>query len=157
MIATSAASITNQRLDAARRLLAQGEQPEFDWMYASFETSALFQLRSALNGLLQELKSAYGLNAGLSVAELMSSSSDKGVVVPALQELHALEGAKDSWLNQLYSGFQSALECQPKQSTTFTDASSLIGKGTDDAASTKFILNSLVELVLRSREDAAEY
>lgn len=157
MIGTSAASVTNQRLDAARQLLAQCDRLNDDWMLSSYETSAVFQLRSALNGLLQELKAVYVLDDSLSIHVLVSSATSKGAVVPALQELAELENNSSSWLNQLYKSYQAALECKSQGQVVSTGSNDLIGKGSDDAASTKFILNSLVELVLRFREDAAEY
>lgn len=155
MIVTSPASLTNQRLDAARQLLAQCERSGDDWMLSSFETSAIFQLRSALNGLLQEITLAYQLGDRIDLGDMAQMALKKEVVVPTLQELSVLESNRHSWLNQLYSAFQVALEC--RGASTAVDATALIGKGSDDAASTKLILNSLVELVLRFREDAAEY
>ncbi|MFD1383830.1 DUF6586 family protein [Rhodanobacter aciditrophus] len=158
MSGSSLASSTNQRLDAARRLLSQSQQGEDSWLASSFENSALFQLRSALNGLLQEIQSVYSLKGELSVTAMVQLAATKGVIVPALQELQLLQENRQSWLSQLYSGYVAALECTPNVGAVSANSGSdLIGKGSDSGAATKHILNSLVDIVLRFREDSAEY
>lgn len=156
MSGSSLASVTNQRLDAARRLLAQSQAAENDWMTQSFESSALFQLRSGLNGLLQEVKTSYSLQGKLDIDELIHACDAKGISVPVLVELSQLKCDSQSWLAQLFTAFTAALECQVGSNAYAADVE-LIGRGTDAGASTKFILSSLTELVLRFREDAAEY
>ncbi len=158
MSGSSLASSTNQRLDAARRLLSQSQQGEDSWLASSFENSALFQLRSALNGLLQEIQSVYSLKGELSVTSMVQLAATKGVIVPALQELQLLQENRQSWLSQLYTGYTAALECTPNTGAVSNSSSvELIGKGSDSGTSTKHILNSLVDIVLRFREDSAEY
>lgn len=156
MSVSSLASITNQRLDAARRLLIQSQEADNDWMTQSFESSALFQLRSGLNGLLQEVKTSYSLQAELSLDALIQACDAKGIGVPVLVELAQLSNNNQSWLAQLFVAYTAALECQVGSNAYAVDVE-LIGRGTDAGASTKFILSSLTELVLRFREDAAEY
>ncbi|CUB03504.1 DUF6586 family protein [Marinomonas fungiae] len=159
MSGSSLASITNQRLDAARRLLLQSQDVENDWMSESLESSALFQLRSGLNGLLQEVKTSYSLQGTLDIDALIESCHDKGISVPVLIELSQLKDSGQSWLTQLFTAFSAVLLCQVGQvgNASYSAGTELIGRGTDAGASTKFILNSLTELVLRFREDAAEY
>lgn len=156
MSGSSLASITNQRLDAARRLLLQSQDVENDWMSESLESSALFQLRSGLNGLLQEVKTSYSLQGTLDIDALIQSCHDKGISVPVLIELSQLKDSGQSWLTQLFTAFSAVLLCQVGNAS-YSAGTELIGRGTDAGASTKFILNSLTELVLRFREDAAEY
>lgn len=156
MSVSSLASVTNQRLDAARRLLIQSQDAENDWMTQGFESSALFQLRSGLNGLLQEVRTSYSLQGQLEIESLIKSCHDKGISVPVLVELMQLKNNSQSWLAQLFTAFNAALECQVGNKAYAADVE-LIGRGTDAGASTKFILSSLTELVLRFREDAAEY
>lgn len=155
---SSLASSTNQRLDAARRMLAQSQHADEDWLTPSFETSSIFQLRSALNGLLQEVKSMYQLAADIDVTSLLEEGNTKGITVPVLKELDLLQADKNSWLSQLNLAYDIAFECRPNKAAGAVGISSnLIVTGSDSGTSTKYILNSLVEIVLRFREDAAEY
>lgn len=158
MSGSSLASATNQRLDAARRMLAQSQQGEEAWLASSFESSALFQLRSALNGLLQEVMSSYSLKCNLSVNEMLVAAKAKDISIPVLNELELLVSNTNSWLSQLNSAYSIAFECKPNVgASSFGSGVELIGKGSDSGASTKHILDSLVEIVLRFREDSAEY
>lgn len=158
MIGSSLASVTNQRLDAARRLLAQSQQAESEWLMQSYESSAIFQLRSGLNGLLQEVMSAYNLVSAVEIEAMIQASEEKGIAVPVLSELLQLKSSKQSWLTQLLETFGAALECRASnQAYSAADNIELIGRGSDAGASTKLILSSLTELILRYREDAAEY
>lgn len=157
MSAMSLPSVTNQRLDAAKRLLSMSQQSEGEWIMKSFDSSAIFQLRSALNGLLQEVKSAHSLSSPLELTKLIEAANAKGLSVPVLSELSLLQGKSNSWLNQLLQSYQVALECQVSASSSSSSGVELIGRGSDAGASTQFILSSLTELVLRYREDAAEY
>lgn len=156
MSGSSLASVTNQRLDAARRLLQQSNEMDNDWMTHSFESSALFQLRSGLNGLLQEVKTSYSLPAALELNALIHAAQEKEISIPALNELAQLNMNAQSWLSQLFTSYTAALECQIGSNAYAADVE-LIGRGSDAGASTKYILSSLTELVLRFREDAAEY
>ncbi|SBS31469.1 hypothetical protein MAQ5080_01983 [Marinomonas aquimarina] len=156
MSGSSLASITNQRLDGARRLLQQSQESDNDWMTQSFESSALFQLRSALNGLLQEVKTSYSLQGVLELDALLIAADHQGISVPVLNELAQHKLNPQSWLSQLLSAYNAALECQVGSHAYATEVE-LIGRGSDAGASTQYILSSLTELVLRFREDAAEY
>lgn len=156
MSGSSLASVTNQRLDAARRLLQQATEMDNDWMTQSLESSALFQLRSGLNGLLQEVKTSYSLPAALDLDSLLQAANAKGISVPVLNELALLKNNGQSWLSQLHIAFQAALDCQVANQS-YGEGVELIGRGSDAGTSTKYILSSLTELVLRYREDAAEY
>lgn len=157
MSGSSLASATNQRLDAARRLLAQGQQDDSAWLEQSYEHCAVFQLRSALNGLLQEVKASYRLDSELTLAAMLRVCEKNGIVIPVLSELSELEHNTSSWLSQLYMAYQVALECQPNIQAYSANTSELIGKGSDSGASIKLLLDSLVEVVLRFREESAEY
>lgn len=156
MSSASQASVTNQKLDAARRFLQQSQQCEEPWMLAGLESAALFHLRSALNGLLQEVSTTYSLKAKLDVTSLQREASEKGVVVPTLSELSDLALLSGSWLSQLEQAFLVQLECR---SSSFSSVSSdnLIGRGSDAGASVGLYLSKLVELVLRFREESSEY
>ncbi|SBS37531.1 hypothetical protein MSP8887_02959 [Marinomonas spartinae] len=152
----SQASVTNQKLDAARRFLQQSQQCEEAWLLAGLEGASLFHLRSALNGLLQEVKTAYSLKSELDILKLQHAAKEEGVVVPTLSELSDLALQPHSWLNQLEQAFLAQLECHY---TSFSSMSldNIIGKGSDAGASVGLYLSKLVELVLRFREESSEY
>ncbi|SBT18891.1 hypothetical protein MGA5115_03052 [Marinomonas gallaica] len=158
MMSSSLASSTNQRLDAARRLLVQSQQEEGEWLMNSYESSAVFQLRSGLNGLLQEVMASYNLSCQVDIDVMVRASEERGIAVPVLLELMQLKSSRQSWLSQLLDTFDAALECRAaNQAYSAAGNVELIGRGSDAGGSTKHILSSLTELVLRFREDAAEY
>ncbi|RBO82776.1 DUF6586 family protein [Marinomonas aquiplantarum] len=155
MISVSYASATNQRLDAAKRLLALAQSSEETWLVSSFEGSALFQLRSAFNGLLQEVAQSYALSDCLDVVALANEAEAKQSIVPVLSELKDLMAQPRSWCCQLLSAYQQQLECHLVQSSF--DRADLIGSGGDDGASMQLYLTRLTDLVLRFREESSEY
>ncbi|TPE55679.1 hypothetical protein FJM67_01105 [Maribrevibacterium harenarium] len=157
MSQVSHASATNQRLDAARRLLQQSQMEQAQWLVGSLESSAVYQLRSAVNGLLQEIKQGYRLKADqLTIEQLQQAAATAEQSIPVLNELSQQLSQPQSWLRQLFERYDTQFECRQSPVQTATPAQ-LIGKGSDGGASTKFILDALVELVLRYREDASEY
>lgn len=155
MSLASSASTTNQRLDAARRLIQLAQSSEETWLVSSLESSAMFQLRSALNGLLQEVKLAYRLTGKLEVSGLLAEAQEKQSLVPVLLELNDLLQQSSSWCSQLISLYQQQLDCHMNQSAV--DRTNLIGVGSDDSASLTLYLSKLTELVLRFREESSEY
>ena len=156
MSQVSHASATNQRLDAARRLLQQSQMEQAQWLVGSLESSAVYQLRSAVNGLLQEIKQGYRLKADqLTIEQLQQAAMTAEQSIPVLNELSQQLSQPNSWLRQLFERYDTQFEC--RQAPVQTHSAQLIGKGSDGGASTKFILDALVELVLRYREDASEY
>lgn len=155
MTGASVASVTNQKLDAARRLIQQSQASEEAWLSAGLESSALFQLRSALNGLIQEVCSNYGLTFSTDIVTLFNAVEAKQLVIPVLSELASLVKQPNSWLSQLEQAYRAQYECRPLGAVQLSD--NLIGKGSDDGASTALYLAKLVELVLRFREESAEY
>jgi hypothetical protein len=156
MSQVSHASATNQRLDAARRLLQQSQMEQAQWLVGSLESSAVYQLRSAVNGLLQEIKQGYRLKSDqLTIEQLQRAAMTAEQSIPVLNELSQQLSQPNSWLRQLFERYDTQFEC--RQAPLQTHSAQLIGKGSDGGASTKFILDALVELVLRYREDASEY
>lgn len=156
MSQVSHASATNQRLDAARRLLQQSQMEQAQWLVGSLESSAVYQLRSAVNGLLQEIKQGYRLKSDqLTIEQLQQAAMTAEQSIPVLNELSQQLSQPNSWLRQLFERYDTQFEC--RQAPVQTHSAQLIGKGSDGGASTKFILDALVELVLRYREDASEY
>ncbi|PYF84734.1 MULTISPECIES: DUF6586 family protein [Marinomonas] len=156
MSVASLASLTNQKLDTARRFIQQSQQSEESWLSVGLESSALFQIRSALNGLLKEVSLAYSLSGSLDVAKLLTESESKQIVVPVLSELADLLTRKDSWFFQLDQAYLAQFECKGLASSA-VQGDNLIGRGSDAGASVSYYLAKLVELVLRFREESSEY
>ncbi|MGO2511484.1 MULTISPECIES: DUF6586 family protein [Marinomonas] len=156
MSGASLASLTNQKLDTARRFIKQSQDSDEAWLRVGLESSAIFQLRSALNGLLKEVNAAYSLSGSLDVAKLLAESEDKQIVVPVLAELADLLSRTDSWCFQLNQAYLVQFECRTSMSSV-VQSDSLIGRGSDAGASVSFYLAKLVELVLRFREESSEY
>lgn len=156
MSGATPASITNQKLDSARRFLRQSQEGEESWLGVGLESAAIFHLRSALNGLLQEVSLAYHLSSSTSVEDLFCDAQDKGVIVPVLSELRDLSLASRSWLNQLEQAYLVQFECRPSMFVKANDGE-LIGRGNDAGASVNLFLANLTELVLRFREESSEY
>ncbi|WOD07160.1 DUF6586 family protein [Marinomonas sp. GJ51-6] len=155
MSGVSLASVTNQKIDTAKRFIQQSQDMDEKWLSVGLESSAIFQLKSALNGLLKEISSAYSLSGSLDVSVLMKEAESKHMVVPALSELADLCARKDSWCAQLEQAYLAQLECRAAVSVMGGD--NLIGRGSDAGASVGFYLASLAELVLRFREESSEY
>jgi hypothetical protein len=155
MSAVSLASLTNQKIDTARRFIKQSQDSEEKWLSIGLESSAIFQLRSALNGLLKEVSTAYSLSGSLDVVTLIAEVEAKQIVVPVLNELSELWSRVDSWYYQLDQAYLVQLECRAALSVV--EHSNLIGRGSDAGASAGFYLAKLVELVLRFREESSEY
>jgi hypothetical protein len=156
MSSASLASLTNQKLDTARRFIKQSQDSDEAWLKVGLESSAIFQLRSALNGLLKEVASAYSLSGSLDVVKLLAESEDKQIVVPVLAELADLLSRTDSWCSQLNQAYLVQFECRSFMSSG-VQSDNLIGRGSDAGASVSFYLAKLVELVLRFREESSEY
>ena len=155
MMQPNAASMTNQRLDVARRFIRQMQDKSEQWMGAAYENAALFHLNSALNGLYQEVTQIHQLGAVISLDVLLQAADKKGVVIPVLSELKSLQSDSNSWLKQLDLAYQVSFECRPKAS--IVQSSTMIVQDNGGAGATQFYLNSLTDLVLRFREDSAEY
>ncbi|WP_418138849.1 hypothetical protein AB8616_06080 [Marinomonas sp. RS-M-Aa-14] len=71
MSGVTLASLTNQKLDTARRFIQQSQISEEAWLNVGLESSAIFQLRSALNGLLKEVSTTYSLSGSLDVPSML--------------------------------------------------------------------------------------
>ncbi|MGJ8648219.1 MAG: DUF6586 family protein [Marinomonas colpomeniae] len=155
MSGVSLASLTNQKIDTARRFIKQSQDSEEKWLSIGLESSAIFQLRSALNGLLKEVSTAYSLSGSLDVVTLIAEVKAKQIVVPVLNELSELWSRVDSWYYQLDQAYLVQLECRAALSVV--EQGNLIGRGSDAGASVGFYLAKLVELVLRFREESSEY
>ncbi|QUX91739.1 hypothetical protein CYL31_10065 [Marinomonas sp. A3A] len=156
MSGASLASLTNQKLDTARRFIKQSQDSDEAWLKVGLESSAIFQLRSALNGLLKEVTAAYSLSGSLDVVKLLVESEDKQIVIPVLAELADLSSRTDSWCSQLNQAYLVQFECRSSMSSV-VQSDNLIGRGSDAGASVSFYLTKLVELVLRFREESSEY
>ncbi|MGO2355192.1 MAG: DUF6586 family protein [Marinomonas foliarum] len=156
MSVASLASLTNQKLDTARRFIQQSQESQEAWLSVGLESSAVFQLRSAFNGLLKEVSLAYSLSGSLDVAKLLEESDSKQIVVPVLSELADLLTRKDSWYFQLDQAYLAQFECKSSASP-LVQSDNLIGRGSDAGASVSYYLAKLVELVLRFREESSEY
>ncbi|WP_219701975.1 DUF6586 family protein [Marinomonas lutimaris] len=156
MSGASLASLTNQKLDTARRFIKQSQDSDEAWLKVGLESSAIFQLRSALNGLLKEVTAAYSLSGSLDVVKLLAESEDKQIVIPVLAELADLSSRTDSWCSQLNQAYLVQFECRSSMSSV-VQSDNLIGRGSDAGASVSFYLTKLVELVLRFREESSEY
>lgn len=156
MNVASLASLTNQKLDTARRFIQQGQESEEAWLTVGLESSAIFQLRSALNGLLKEVSLAYSLSGSLDVAKLLTESESKQIVVPVLSELADLLTRKDSWCFQLDQAYLTQFECK-NSAASMVQSDNLIVRGSDAGASVSYYLAKLIELVLRFREESSEY
>lgn len=156
MTNASLASRTNQKIDTARRFIRQSQDSDEPWLSSGLSSSALFQLRSALNGLLNEVTTAYSLSASLDIAALQAEAKAKGVVVPVVNELSSLWVQRDSWVYQLEQAYLVQLESR-MATPSVVDNGDIIGRGDDADASVNFYLTQLVELVLRFREESSEY
>lgn len=156
MSGASLASVTNQKLDTARRFIKQSQDTDEVWLKVGLESSAIFQLRSALNGLLKEVTAAYSLSGSLDVAKLLAESENKQIVVPVLAELADLLAHSNSWCYQLDQAYLVQFECRASISSA-VQSDNLIGRGSDAGASVSLYLAKLVELVLRFREESSEY
>lgn len=156
MSGASFASLTNQKLDTARRFIKQSQDSDEAWLKVGLESSAIFQLRSALNGLLKEVTAAYSLSGSLDVVKLLTESEDKQIVIPVLAELADLSSRTDSWFSQLNQAYLVQFECRSSMPSV-VQSDNLIGRGSDAGASVSFYLTKLVELVLRFREESSEY
>lgn len=155
MSSASPASMTNQKLDAARRFIKQSQNSDEAWLNVGLESSAIFQLRSAFNGLLKEVSTAYSLSGSLDVGTLLAEAENKQMTIPVLSELSSLLSQPSSWCSQLEQAYLVQFEC--RVSKLAAQSENLIGRGSDDGASAGFYLTSLVELVLRFREESSEY
>jgi len=155
MSGASLASLTNQKMDTARRFIQQSQNSEEKWLSVGLESSAVFQVRSALNGLLKEVSSSYSLSSSLDVVKLLAEAEAKQMMVPVLTELAELLSRSDSWCSQLHQAYLVQLECRASMSKV--DDHNVIGRGSDAGASVDFYLAKLVELVLRFREESSEY
>ncbi|MCB5161835.1 DUF6586 family protein [Marinomonas algarum] len=156
MSGASLASLTNQKLDTARRLIQQGKLSEEAWLNVGLESSAIFQLKSALNGLLKEVSAAYSLSGSLDVNQLLADADKKQLVVPVLNELADLFRRTDSWCSSLNQAYLVQFECRLSASSV-VQSDNLIGRGGDAGASVSLYLAKLVELILRFREESSEY
>ncbi len=156
MSGASLASLTNQKLDTARRFIKQSQDSDEAWLKVGLESSALFQLRSALNGLLKEVSLTYSLSGSLDVDVLFAETEKKQIIVPVLAELAELFSRKDSWCFQLQQAYLAQFESKIAASSV-VQSDNLIGRGSDAGASVSFYLAKLVELVLRFREESSEY
>lgn len=155
MSGVSFASLTNQRVDTARRFVQQSQNTDERWVSVGLESSAIFQLKSALNGLLKEVSAVYALSGSLDISALIQEAESKQMVVPVLSELAALYVRKDSWYFQLEQAYFAQLEC--RAAVSVVDEGNLIGRGNDAGASVGFYLTGLTELILRFREESSEY
>lgn len=155
MSSVSLASLTNQKIDTARRLIQQSLESEEKWLSVGLESSAIFQLKSALNGLLKEVSFSYSLSGSLDIDKLLAEAESKQMMVPVLSELSDVLSRSDSWCSQLNQTYLVQLEC--RASMVSIEGDNLIGRGNDASASVKFYLAKLVELVLRFREESSEY
>ena len=151
---SSAASMTNQRLDIARKFLSM-PSTEQKWMEPAFENAALFHLQSALMGLLQEVKQAYHLSSEIDLLKLSQDARSKQISIPVINELIELQVNQSSWFSQLQHAFEASLKCHPN----FYNAkqSNLIVSAVDDRSASMTYLNALTELTLRFREESSEY
>jgi len=156
MSGVTLASLTNQKLETARRFIQQSQISEEAWLNVGLESSAIFQLRSALNGLLKEVSTAYSLSGSLDVASLLKEAEKKQIMVPVLAELADLFSRSESWCYQLNQAYLVQFECRASMSSS-VQSDNLIGRGSDNGASVSLYLTKLVELVLRFREESSEY
>ncbi len=151
----SEASVTNQRLDVARRFLKMLSALDEPWMEKAYEDSALFHLKSGLNGLLQEVSTNYSLKPVTDISYLLDESNQKGMSIPVLQELNALSSDPSSWLSQLEKAYVTAYECYSKPQAVVLI--NVIVSSSSSESSIAFYLQSISELVLRYREESTEY
>ena len=151
---SSAASMTNQRLDIARRFLTM-PNTEQKWMEPAFENAALFHLQSAVMGLLQEVKQAYHLSSEINLHEMHLGAKSKQISIPVLNELIKLESQHDSWFKRLQEAYDVSLKCHPN----FYNAKheNLIVSATDSSSASLTYLTWLTDLPLRFREESSEY
>lgn len=156
MSGVTLASLTNQKLDTARRFIQQSQISEETWLNVGLESSAIFQLRSALNGLLKEVSTTYSLSGSLDVPSMLREAEKKQIMVPVLAELADLFSRPESWCSQLNQAYLVQFECRGSLSSP-VQSDNLIGRGSDNGASVSFYLTKLVELVLRFREESSEY
>lgn len=155
MSSPSEASVTNQRLDVARRFLNMKNEVDDFWMERAYEHSALFHLKSALNGLLQEVCTNYSLKREADFGVLLDNAKEKGMSIPVLEELNALSSDPVSWFTLMEKDYCVALECHSKLSASVS--SNVIVSSQSLESSIAFYLKSISDLVLRYREESAEY
>lgn len=147
------ASLTNQRLDVARRFFAiTVEEP---WMGAAYENSALFHVQSAFISLLQEVKQTYSLMCAPELTEILESANNKNIQSPVLVELANLASQKESWLNQLMRVYQASLLCSLNSVGYKSD--NLISSSNSGMDAGLSYLNALTDIILRFREESIEY
>ena len=151
---SSAASMTNQRLDIARRFLSM-PKTEQKWMEPAFDNAALFHLQSAVLGLLQEVKQAYHLSSEVVLQEMYLDAKSKQMSIPVINELIELSARSDSWFCRLQNAFDASLKCHPNFYNAKQD--NLITISTDTSSVEMAYLNSLTEVILRFREESSEY
>lgn len=151
---SSAASMTNQRLDIARRFLVMPNN-EQKWMGPAFENAALFHLQSAVLGLLQEVKQAYHLSSEIGLLEMHQNAKSKNISIPVVNELMELNANTNSWFSHMQNTYEVSLKCQPNFYNAKHD--NLIVASVDDRSTYLTYLNSLTELILRFREESSEY
>ncbi|MCZ2720443.1 hypothetical protein O1D97_01970 [Marinomonas sp. 15G1-11] len=151
----SEASVTNQRLDVARRFLIMTNGVEESWMEKAYENAALFHLKSAINGLLQEVCSNYSLKRDMNISALLGHAQEKGTSIPVLQELNALSFDPASWFSQLEKDYTVAIECYSRSPVVVS--TNVIASSQSLESSIAFYLKSITELVLRYREESSEY
>ncbi|MFT2111628.1 DUF6586 family protein [Marinomonas sp. 2405UD68-3] len=151
----SGASVTNKKLDVARRFLKLLSSSDESWMEKAYEDSALFHLKSGLNGLLQEVCANYSLQHDLDISRLLEQANQKGISIPVLQELNALSSDPSSWLSQLEKAYVTAYECYSRPQGVVM--SNVIVSSSSSENSIAFYLQSISELALRYREESTEY
>ena len=151
---SSAASMTNQKLDIARRFLAMPDT-EQKWMGPAFENAALFHLQSASLGLLQEVKQAYHLSSEIGLQEMFLNAKSKNISIPVINELMELNENASSWYSHLQNAYDASLKCHPNFYNAKQD--NIIVSSTDTSSACLTYLNSLTELILRFREESSEY
>ncbi|TBR41797.1 hypothetical protein CBF23_009335 [Marinomonas agarivorans] len=150
---SSQVSLTNQRLDAARRFLNM--EVEETWMEMAYENAALFHLQSALVGLLQEIKQLYSLNCFAELDALLVAAKKQSLSSPVLTELAELTDESTSWLNSMNSAYSVNLSCQT--STLTHRSSNLISISNSNKEINLSYLRALSDIIVRFREESVEY
>ena len=155
---SSQASLTNQRLDVARRFL---EMPmEHAWMGVAYENAAFFHIQSAFIGLLQEVKQEYGLTCEAVLIDLLEAASTNKLNPPVLVELKELRTKQESWLNGLQANYEAALFCDANliiNKSLINKNDNLISSAMDNTDVSLSYLDALTDLILRFREESIEY
>lgn len=147
------ASLTNQRLDAARRFLNM--EIEQKWMALAYENAALFHLQSGFMGLLQEIKQLYGLNCEPKLQTMLLAAKKQEFEIPVLVELAELAANSASWLNRLMSAYEASLFCHP-QLLNYKE-SNIISSSSNDKEINLGYLTALSDIIMRFREESVEY